>query len=90
MCAFNKRFYQGATKTHIQDAMNPYAYLVPALKISDDSKDEQHCQISISHPVEQEVVRHEYRLEHKVIPAHHTQGNEWSFPRENRGCDDSV
>lgn len=83
--AFSRTFHQGANRNQIQDAMNPFKYLIPS-----NSKDAVDCTISIPHPVKQEELGHKYRLEHQVVAANQSQGNEWPVPSESRGSDDSV
>lgn len=87
--SFNRAFHKGANRSQIQNAMNPFQYLVP-VKSCDDSKNELISQISIPHPVVEEVIRHEYRLEHQAVSAHNPQSYEWPLSSENRGGDDSV
>jgi hypothetical protein len=58
--AFNSRFHHGANKYSIADAMNPFKYLIPA-----NSKDEQHCTISVSRQVIEADVGHKHRPEHQ-------------------------
>jgi len=83
--AFNKKFYLGATKQDIVEAMNPFKYLIPVI-----SKDEQHRQVSVSREEFQADVGKQHRPHYQDESDSKSQVNEWSIPSPRRVCDDSI
>jgi hypothetical protein len=74
--AFNKKFYLGATKQDIVEAMNPFKFLIPAT-----SKDEQYREVSVSREEFQADVGKQYgshyqdesdsksEVEQRIVPS---------------------
>ena len=79
--SFNPRFHQGANKRSIADAMNPFFHLQPI--IAGNSKDEQHCAISISRQVIKADERDEHRPQHQDESDSVSQIYEWPIPSQS-------
>jgi len=75
--AFNQRFYQGANRHNIVEAMNPFKFLIPAI-----SKDEQHREVSVSREEFQADVGFKHRPEYQDESDSKSQVNEWSIPSQ--------
>jgi hypothetical protein len=83
--ALNKKFYLGATKQDIAEAMNPFKYLIPAT-----NKDEQHREVSVSREEFQADVGKQHRPQYQDESDSKSQVNEWSIPSPRRVCHDSI
>lgn len=75
--AFNQRFYQGANRHNIVEAMNPFKFLIPAI-----SKDEQHREVSVSREEFQADVGKQHRPQYQDESDSKSQVNEWSIPSQ--------
>ena len=81
--SLNLHFHKGTNRNQLQNAMNPFQYLVPARKISDECKNELDRPLSVSHPLEQTQLGNEYRLEYQTVSAAQPSFGEWVVPSQD-------